>query len=401
MVRNLIGAAMVVFGFTALQAKTMDTSFYGYLDGYFESSEDQTSADGVVDENSFDFRVPNLSLVINSNINNDFRAFVNLTGQGAETVSVRNAWVEKTFAGDIIKIRLGKLYRPFGLYNEILDAVPTYIGIEPPELFDKDHLMLTRTTNFMLFGQTNLGVGSLRYSLTTGNDERESSQAPFGVDLQYNIGANWKFGYSYYDTNGKAKPADEEGGVLPWMAEDQYTVMGPYFQYKDSKWTLQAATYQADHKGFRDQSKATTICRKATSINNRVDQRFNCVGGSAANGSGVGSSAGNLDTEFKIDTWYLRVGYNFDLNNGGQITPYAQYDYYKNPEMIYDKSLGGDKEAGATDDGDFAKWTVGTVYRPNYTVAFKLDYSQHIQSVVNESKDYGEFRFSYSYFWKF
>ncbi|MCH2533899.1 MAG: hypothetical protein MK008_05610 [Bdellovibrionales bacterium] len=403
MVRNLLGAAAVVFGFSSLHAQNMDTRFYGYLDGYFESVEDQTSANGAVDENSSEFNVPNLSLVINSNINNDYRAYMNLTGQGAGNISVRNAWVEKSLAGDYLKFRIGKLYRPFGIYNEILDAVPTYIGIEAPELFDTDHLMLTRTTNLMLWGQKNLGVWSLRYVLKTGNDERESSQVPYGIDLQYNIGSNWKFGFSYYDTNGKAKPINDkadspsEGGVHAWMSEDEYNVMGPYFQYKGSKWTVQAATYQADHNATRDdsgnvgESKADLICQSTTSANQRIKDRFGCVG----------NDAQNTNADYKIDTYYLRVGYNFDLESGGQITPYAQYDYYKNPEMVYDKSLGGDKEAGVSDDGDFVKWTVGTVYRPNYTVTFKLDYSQHMQDVVNESKDYGEIRFSYSYFWKF
>ena len=84
MVRNLLGAAAVIFSFSALHAQNMDTRFYGYLDGYFESAEDQNSADGAVDANSSEFNVPNLSLVINSNINNDYRAYMNLTGQGAE-----------------------------------------------------------------------------------------------------------------------------------------------------------------------------------------------------------------------------------------------------------------------------------------------------------------------------
>lgn len=407
MVRNLLGAAAVVFGFSALHAQTMDTRFYGYLDGYFESVDDQYSADGAKDANATEFNVPNLSLVINSNINNDYRAYMNLTGQGAGNISVRNAWVEKSLAGDYLKFRIGKMYRPFGIYNEILDAVPTYIGIEAPELFDTDHLLLTRTTNLMLWGQTNLGVGSFRYVLTTGNDERESSQVPYGIDLQYNIGSNWKFGYSYYDTNGKAKPINDdanspaEGGVHAWMDQDEYTAMGPYFQYKGSKWTVQAATFQADHNATRNSTKATAICRSTTSANDRIDQRFNCTGGSAANGTGSGSTANNFNADYKIDTYYLRVGYNFDLESGGQITPYAQYDYYKNPEMVYNKSLGGDKEAGVSDDGDFVKWTVGTVYRPNYTVTFKLDYSQHMQDIAKESKNYGEVRFSYSYFWKF
>ena len=74
-----------------------------------------------------------------------------------EPLSVRNAWVEVPIYRDRVLLRVGKTYRRFGLYNEILDAVPTFIGIEPPELFDKDHLIVTRTTNVMLHGTLNLG----------------------------------------------------------------------------------------------------------------------------------------------------------------------------------------------------------------------------------------------------
>jgi hypothetical protein len=38
--------------------------------------------------------------------------------------------------GARLNLRPGKIYRQFGLCDEILDAVPAYYGIEPPELFD-------------------------------------------------------------------------------------------------------------------------------------------------------------------------------------------------------------------------------------------------------------------------
>ena len=67
---------------------------------------------------------------------------------------------------DHFKLRTGKIYRPFGQFNELLDAVPTYLGMEPPELFDKDVKTpekalfetklgkLAKIFNFVIKGQT-------------------------------------------------------------------------------------------------------------------------------------------------------------------------------------------------------------------------------------------------------
>jgi hypothetical protein len=40
-----------------------------------------------------------------------------------------------------------------GLYNEKLDQIPTFIGIEAPEMLDADYLFLPRTTMEMMHGQ--------------------------------------------------------------------------------------------------------------------------------------------------------------------------------------------------------------------------------------------------------
>jgi hypothetical protein len=104
--------------------------------------------------------VLNLNVMVQGTVLERYRYFLNLAAPKAGEIGddvligVRNAWVEAPLVGDALQVRLGKTYRRFGLYNEILDATPTFIGIEPPELFDADHLMLTRTTNLMLSGWT-------------------------------------------------------------------------------------------------------------------------------------------------------------------------------------------------------------------------------------------------------
>ena len=98
-------------------------------------------------------------------------------------IEVRNAWGNFKLK-DALQFRIGKIYRRFGLYNEKLDQIPTFIGIEPPELFDNDHLLLSRTTEFMVHGA--LGSG-FEYALTTGNNESGPSKGvfPLGWDFRY------------------------------------------------------------------------------------------------------------------------------------------------------------------------------------------------------------------------
>lgn len=95
----------------------------------------------------------------------------------------------------------------------------------------------------------------------------------------------------------------------------------------------------------------------------------------------------------------MRAGYAIQTG-AGELTPYAQWDHYENPETIASKSFGGDGEAGLTDDGAFDKATVGTIYRPISPVALKLDGSAHIQDFNGKQEIYPEIRLSFSYFWQ-
>lgn len=377
---------------SSLQANAnMNTRIYGYIDGYFEAAEDSPqigTSEG--SKNPLTYDVPNIHMIVMSS-KDSYKSYFNISGGGAEELDVRNAWVEKEIFGEKLAFRLGEMYRKFGLYNEILDATPTYIGIEPPEMFDGDHLFLTRTTNAMFHGQFDLGADKkISYSVTTGNDERKSDAVPVGVDVNYTVGTNWKVGASYYNSGGQAKSdsdgtAPGSGGVLAWMAHDTFDVTGAYVQYTDANWIVQLESTVTNHDAVRDSGRVTTICNDAT-LNSRQRARFNC-GGTL-----------DLDGDYEASTTYLRVGHVIPLTEGS-ITPYAQYDVYENKEMIWEEDFGGDNEGGLADDGRFEKWTLGTVYRPDFNVAMKADYSQHVQKVNGKQDNYGEIRFSFSYFW--
>lgn len=262
---------------------------YGFIDAYFEKvAETPTSIDGngdtVYEENPYEFDVPNLHLMVQGVIGGKYRYFLNLAAPGSggigsdEGLGVRNAWVEAPIAGNALQIRWGKTYRRFGLYNEILDAVPTFIGIEPPELFDKDHLIVTRTTNLMIHGNVPLGGNTLQYALMTANDERADGAFPVGGDLRFKVGGNLQIGSSVYSSGGKASPTrgvgdgSPRGGVINWMAEDEYLVFGGYAEYKTDGLILQLAYWQANHDGKRDPAAVMQLL--GAGLNSRQLERF-------------------------------------------------------------------------------------------------------------------------------
>ena len=112
------------------------------------------------------------------------------------------------------------------------------------------------------------------------------------------------------------------------------------------------------------------------------------------------STCTDSEANYKIKTWYIRTGYSF-FTKMGEFVPYIQWDYYENPEALANKKNGGDNEAGLADDGKFNKQTVGMVYRPDPTIAIKIDASNHSQDINGESVNYAEVRGSFSYMWTF
>ncbi len=398
---NFLAAALLFSSGTVMA--DINTQVYGYIEGYVEKVEKSPSRSGGTSttagasersNNPYEFDTPHIHVMAKSTSSKGYSAFLNLNASDG-TTRVANAWFEGQIKGELLKFRIGKLYRPFGLYNERLDAAPTYIGIEAPELFDGDHLLLTRTTNFMIHGETYLGSGLFRYSLTTGNDEKMDNDVPVGGDVRYTSYGDtgeWTYGTSFY-FSGKSGPTSgvgegsPDGGVINWMDSDRFKVFGLYTEYRTDKWTLQTAFYQADHKGKRNGSKLQQI--GTDSLNQRQINML-C--------NGDMSTCADSIADYSVKTWYVRIGRAF-ATGLGEFTPYVQWDFYENPETIASKSDGGDNEAGLADDGKFNKQTLGVVYRPDPSIAIKLDASNHSQKVDGENLNYAEIRASFSYIW--
>ncbi len=388
------------------ESPLFQTRLYGFINAYVEKvakTPYRDAADETAYEvNPYEWDVLNFNVMLQGSVKGRYKYFFNLVGNGAgsntddTSIDLRNAWVEMPIINDYLNVRAGKTYRRFGLYNEILDAVPTFIGIEPPELFDKDHLMLTRTTNFMVHGAAATNAFTVNYSATTGNDERNMDTVPLGADLNVEFGTWLKFGSSFYYSGPNARPSrgvgdgSPRGGVLNWMEKDEYTVTGAYVELHPASLILQAAYWNAHHDAVRDPDSVMLLADG--SLNQRQRSRFFEGGDPTA---GVRTKA-----VYNVRTFYTRIGYEFSIGTSSTLTPYGQFDYFNNEETIRDKDLGGDNEAGLADNGQFFKYTLGAVIRPIQQVALKLDVSAHQQRFNGETVIYPEGRCSLSYFWE-
>ncbi len=399
---NVVFVSIVLSFFAPITIAQNNLNITGYFSTRYEKQFETKMSSKVIEEASpAEWTSPYFNMMFQHHLNDQFRAFINLNGSGAGNIDIRNYWAEYS-SSNYLQIRLGKIYRKFGLYNEILDAVPTYYGIEAPELFDADHLMISRTTTLMINGNLYLSNGSLNYSFSTDNGEGGSvkNTFPLGFDLNYVFsGGDITVGTSGYLSGGNALPdisvgdGSPKSGVLPWMSKDDFNVLGGYIEIKQGNLLLQSEYWQSGHKALRDPSSVLILVNNA-GLNESQLSRF--LIDPSKNVSQLSEADVIQKVDFNIKTWYVRAGYSF-YTHIGEVGPYLQWDWYSNPETIQKKTYGGDNEAGAADDGVFNKSTVGILYRPVPEVAVKLDQSFHFYKMNGNSVYYPEVRFDVSY----
>jgi hypothetical protein len=251
----------------------------------------------------------------------------------------------------------------------------------------------------MFHGSYDIDAGAFNYSASTDNGEGDPVKDvyPLGFDLHFNSFSDAvTIGTSIYSANGRLTPdkgvgeGSPRGGILPWMADDNFQVFGGYVQIKHSSVIFQAAYWQSPHDGMRDPGSVVAVVENA-GVSERQLERF------LIDPAGpVAESNVRIPAKYDVRTSYVRTGYSFDVSFG-ELVPYGQWDWYSNPETIASKTWGGDNEAGAADDGKFHKATLGVVFRPIQQVAVKLDGSSHIYKFNGETVSYPEIRFDVSY----
>ncbi|PWB75293.1 hypothetical protein C3F09_02730 [candidate division GN15 bacterium] len=382
-------------------------TMYGYMSSRLEKVYGELSVvDGqTVKTNApHEWSLPYFNMFFRANPGKNIETFVNVA---SEDLEVRNMWGNIKL-NNALQVKVGKVYRPFDLFNEKLDEVPTYLGIEPPELFDQDHLLVPRLTTFVLHGDIPTSNATYSYALCTDNGENGPTEnvTPLGWDVRAKINNKAVVGFSGYFSNlgdegvtsevavGDGSPS---GGAMPWVSSDKYTVYGGFTEIQVKDLLIKAAYYQADHKVVRDPASVLTI---ANSTNLNTHQKENFFGDNSGLATASLTEADVVqNADYTVTTGYVQLGYFFYTPHG-TFGPYAFLDWMHHPETIQKKTYGGDNEAGLTDDGKFVKYTLGLSYKPVDRVAIKLDHSAHFQKFNGKTESYPEFRLDFSYLFK-
>jgi len=363
-----------------------DLNVYGYFSTNYEKGFNE--AEGLDGENKMitknspgEFEYASFNLMMQQSFEEKYSIFINMKAENGEKIELQNFWGEYAY-NQYINLRIGKIYRKFGLYNEILDAVPTYYGVEAPEIFMKGHLLLSRTTSFMIYGVADMFGGNLNYSLTTGNGESMSvaGNVPLGFDLNYS-NSILKFGTSGYISgseqvsdikidNGIKPNALSENGVLAWMDSDDFQVFGGYFELNKSGFTFQAAYWFSPHTAIRNATSTLALINN-TNINENQRKRFVKDASEFKSNSELTTDDIDTDGSYDVSTYYVLLAYAFDTDMG-EIAPYLRIQNYQNPEAIADRGWGGN-EAGVSDNGTANLFAGGFIYRPVFQLAFKAE----------------------------
>jgi hypothetical protein len=398
--RRIAGLVLATALATPAAAQTTPEVF-GYFSSRVEKSWNVPSLVGgdiQTDSPPREFAHPFFAVMLRHEPSEKVQVFVNLNGSSSGDVSVRNAWGEYTFSR-AFSVRIGRIYRKFGLYNEILDAVPSYYGIEPPETFDSDHLIISRTTTLMALGSVGTERGRLEWSVASDNGEGAAATGavPVQGDVRMRLaGGKLTVGASGYTSGGEMNSdvavgaGSPKSGVLPWVASDSFRIWNAFGQATPGRFTLQAEVARASHTTIRDPESVQTVVTQA-GINDAQRARFLLDPAAPALLSNV-----RLSGDYTVTTWYGRAGYAIDTRFA-MVGPYVQWDYYSNPETIAAKRYGGDDEAGQSDDGIFSKFTSGVVIRPTPGIAAKLDGSVHRYTLDGRRVNYAELRFDVSF----
>jgi len=391
---------------SAPQASAITGKLYGFIESRFNATTSEPNgnikADGSASRSPAvnDLSIPSFHIMAQGTLYDRYRYYINLAAPDSDAPSadvalgVRNAWLEMSILGDYLQLRVGKLYRRFGLYNEILDTVPSFIGVEMPVFLSGNRPMLTRTTNAMVHGRVSFDRSTIAYAVTVGKDEispNDNVWSP-GFDVNYDYDSTLLIGTSFYTTAGKVTPnvtlgqGSPTGGVAPWMKQDSFQVFGGYAQLSLGDFVLHGEAWVSPHKAVRDPELVAILAQNARNF-------------SAANATQLAGTSAN----YTYQTFDIRASYTFDVGSGddpAQIIPYLDYQYIRNRESIADTVYGGDGQPGESPQGRAMHNRIGVVIRPVSVVAFKAEGTYAMYDYGTRFASDEELWLSLSYQWE-
>lgn len=180
----------------------------------------ESAGEGLGDPNlSFDADL--FDLVLNIQVDDRIRAAADMTWEhggasedGRGNVALEYGFVEYTFS-DALKMRFGKMFTPFGIFNEIHTAKPAFLSVKEAASTNKAERIVDGAYRFFprwgagvaIRGGTFLADGYLDYDIMIANGEQEETN-PFEEDnnrgksltarVRYDASDELQVGTSFY-----------------------------------------------------------------------------------------------------------------------------------------------------------------------------------------------------------
>jgi hypothetical protein len=247
---QLVAFVVTLFLTTAVTLRAQYTSnltVNGYTSLEFEKQLDE---EGDGDPNgSFDADL--FDLVLNFQVNDAIRASADLTWEhGAATedglgnVAVEYAFIEYA-VNDLLKVRVGKMFVPFGVFNEIHTAKPAFLSVKEPASLNKTERIVEDGFRFYprwgagiaVRGDGLIGERSFSYDVFLSNGD-QSETNPFEEDnntakaftgrFRFEPNDAFEIGNSFYYDKSNAD------GV------NRLTSYGLEFRYQSRSWRVLA-----------------------------------------------------------------------------------------------------------------------------------------------------------------
>lgn len=217
-------------------------SINGYTSFEYEQ-QIEPEGEGAGDPNG-SFDADAIDLVLNFQVSDKIRAATDLTWEhGAATedgrgnVAIEYAFVEYTFS-DLLKVRVGKMFTPFGVFNQIHTAKPAFLAVKEAASTNKPERIVEDADRF--FPRWGAGIGfqgdgtmaemPFDYDVLIANGEQDNSN-PFEEDDNGSKSVTARFRFEptdslhlgaslYYDKFSEGSQFDSihsEGLELEWM----------------------------------------------------------------------------------------------------------------------------------------------------------------------------------------
>lgn len=278
------------------------------------------------------FMAHRFNILMKSDFVEDFTAFANIeflhefnSAEGIGSLVLEEGWFQYTYS-DALKIKGGVFLTAFGAFNKIHDASPTYWSTRTPIFFDEMYNIhfLPERGNLEFSGKV---MGKINYNIHFSNGEGVDK---LGMDLNSTRSVGSRIGISPFDGlilgfSGHADKAIEESeteekhgnGIVMDGSQNEIDVkmLGVDFSYELSNFKTYGEFFQGSYQSGTDKNNKTG--------------------------------------------YFFVAGYTF-----GKLTPFIEYDYFKNPDDFLYKN-------------EFSRSTIGINYKFNWRVALKLEALNH------------------------